>query len=266
MSIEEKIGDYQEKKIGEDQINLKTEKNPEDIGAKQEQPIVCSENIDKELNQETIADIKARIEQKMKDGKMAGEIYDLEKKVGEIFRNREEANKALEIIESLQLKLSKELEIAEENLILENGWITIPSLAKEYDDLEKKRLSASSKLKYRKNKREVYEATKPGLFGKKRWQKTLAELKKDEEIAEKEDEDLKNTDEKKLYDKAHYNIDINSRFLPSLVSAIIRESKAQGRITEIFNELRAELSKVINTNLSPEIMADYARYRTLAGK
>ena len=52
----------------------------------------------------------------------------------------------------------------------------------------------------------------------------------------------------------------------SSTDKIIKEYSAEGKITEIFNELKDKLTEISNTNLSPEIMSDYVEYEALKKK
>lgn len=218
---------------------------------------------------ETIIDtIKAHLklrelETEIKQEKIGERIYDLERKIEKIAVDKEGAIKAMGKIESLQSELSREPELSKENLILSDSHLIIPSIKKEYDDLRENKPLKQKEWENKKTERERQEETKPGLFGKEKWQKKLDLLKGEEASAEIEYRALDKQDQNSLYYKAYRLIDSDSY---TTIGKIVQSHKAQGNASEIFNSLREELTKVIDTTLPPKILQDYAEYKALVEK
>lgn len=210
------------------------------------------------------AQLKLReLEAEIKNEGIGNQVYNLENKIKEISRNKEDATKVMGEIESLQSELSREPELSKENLILSDSHLIIPSIKKEYDDLRENKPLKQKEWENKKTERERQEETKPGLFGKEKWQKKLDLLKGEEASAEIEYRALDKQDQNALYYKAYRLID-SDPYTP--IGKMVQSHKAQGNASEIFNSLREELTKVIDTTLPPKILQDYAEYKALAEK
>lgn len=238
-----------------------------------------NENISDRENKisETIVNVvkaeltKRKIAQKLKEDENYKDypdkndpIYYLERKIEEIGREKEIANKFLQKIETLQLELSQKSEIAEENLIFKDRDLVIPSIRKAYEDLRENLSLKEKELEEKEREIARHKENQPKIFGKKTWQKELDELEKEAVIIKNQYEKLKGEDLSLLWKKAHYFMDEKSLF--SSTGKIIKEYSAEGKITEIFNELKDKLTEISNTNLSPEIMSDYVEYEALEKK
>lgn len=186
-------------------------------------------------------------------------IYELERRLEKISNDKKDATELMERIESLRLKLS------EEYIILENGAITIPSIEQKFKELYNQKENKKKEWEEKKAARTRHENNPPKLFGKKSWQEKLIEFQQEEELAREEAHSLeleyKTTPLRKEY---HYSITTGKSF--SEVEGNIKNKKEEGKLSEVIDKLKEELTEVINTNLSPEIMSDYVEYKALVEK
>lgn len=241
------------------EFNNRLEKNENNSGTE--------DKVSETINNVVRADLMEwKINQKLKEDKnyKGNPISYLKTKIEEIGREKEIANKFLQKIETLQLELSQKSEIAEEDLIFKDKDLVIPSAMKAYKDLRANLSLKEKELNEKEREIARHKENQPKIFGKKTWQKELDELEKEAVIIKNQYEKLKGEDLSLLWEKAHYFMDEKSLF--SSTGKIIKEYSAEGKITEIFNELKDKLTEISNTNLSPEIMSDYVEYEALEKK
>jgi|GEM_PF-2190543 hypothetical protein len=203
------------------------------------------------------------LESEIKNEGIGEHIYNLEDKIKEISNGKELATEIMGEIEALQSQLSSDPKIAEEDLVLEKRYLIIPSIKKEYDDLRENKPLKEQEWQNKKREREKHEETPPKLFGKEKWRTRLNELEKEEEAARNETETLYKKDQDALYHKAYHFIE-SDQYTP--IGKMVGRYEAQGKISEIFKGLKAELTKVIDATLPPKILQDYAEYKALVEK
>ena len=220
------------------------------------------------VSEAMIATVKAylklrELESEIKQEKIGERINDLERKIERIADDKRAATKVMGEIESLQSKLSSDPKLSEESLVLSNSYLVVPSIKKEYDDLRENKPLKQKEWENKKGERERFETTKPGLFGKEKWQAKLTKLKDEEATAETEYRSLEKINLDSLYLEAYHFVGFDQY---STVGKMVKEFKSQGKSSEVFNDLKMSLTTVIDSAVSPKIMADYVEYKTLVEK
>lgn len=193
-----------------------------------------------------------------------GDINNIESKVSRIEKDRQDATELLSDLLVLETSLSGE------DIIFDGSQITVLSAQKRLEQYKNDKEKEEENLK--NLRREVSEKrnSKPGLFGNKnKWEKELSLLEQQEkELQEKVKGmtlNLQNNEFKKLYDATHKYIKPEEY---SSKSIIIEEFKKkykekEGKPAEVFADLKAKLSELINKKFPESVVTLYKEYKEL---
>jgi hypothetical protein len=192
--------------------------------------------------------------QKIKEEKIltSPNYSDVDRYIAKIERDKRDA---LDLLTQLA-KLESEL--LQEQITLKNGRIEVVSAGQQIEQLRSDLRANENGLRQLNNEIVDHRSKAPKLFGKIAWTEKLttmeqahAEVK--EKIA-KIEEDLPG-----LYNKNNFRVDTSRNSFEELV----KKQDIQGTPSEVFNNLRNELQKIVTHEVPQSVMKLYEEYKTL---
>lgn len=156
----------------------------------------------------------------------------------------------------------------EEELILENRAVLVPSRKTIFDEWRADLSTKEEELKKKEQEVRNYRETKPGWFGKDKWQKGLDELNnEEEEIRSKlKTGKEKNFDSLSVAPRVYLNAIDSYEEMPFSVKDNISAKKAKGMASEIFKDIEAEMMNIIDKKMPEDVIQKYKEYEVLRKK
>lgn len=221
------------------------------------------ESVKKEMLQvvETAIDAKMKAKELLEEietQNFGGGIYDVENEVSRIEENKKDALVLMGELTKLESELPEKL------VILDGNEIIVPSVKEQLDQLRKNRETEEQKLKNKKQEIYKQESNGPKLFGKNKWEKNLANLKKEKEVLEKEINKMQNQDYDALYKK--YAFRIPTKQYSEVENLVKGQKNIQGSPSEVLGVLKAQLNEIINQKVPSSVINLYKEYKDLEKK
>jgi len=259
-----KINDHlMQFKSREEALNYLNKKHAEQENTKQKALQVIETRIDFEAKTEELIK-ESEAQNFITNNEIEGSsisIQDIENKFHRIEENKKGAFDLMSYLIKKEAELSKEPVRA----LFENQKIEIISVNKQLEQLLKDIKNEENNLLNLNREITKHESNKPKIFGKDTWEKKLSDLKQEQKVLEEKIHKMSKEDAFALSNKSYFYI--RDKECPKDIEKIIQKQKfAEGTLSEVLSDLKADLNEVINYKAPESIASLYEEYNNLEKK